>query len=257
MKRCGCSLQSPREASARANLSGGGAQAIDLRNLGEDRVLTLINGRRISRFADALQNEAVDLSLIPLAMVERVEILRDGASSIYGADAVSGVVNIILRNDFDGFQLTAGSGISGESDADEYSIQGVLGTNGELGNLTISAEYKFRDNVPQRERDWAFPTIAGLSATGVTNGSGAHPGGIFFFDDGSTWCTQPRVFGGNELTNVTGTAACPNFAPSSRDALIGRYDYALVQDIINKEKQFNTAALGTREFGGGQRDSSS
>ncbi len=74
-----------------SNLSGGGAQAIDLRNLGEDRVLTLINGRRMPKYADALQNEAADLSLIPVAMIDRVEILRDGASAIYGADAVSGV----------------------------------------------------------------------------------------------------------------------------------------------------------------------
>jgi iron complex outermembrane receptor protein len=235
--------------SKSSNLSGGGAQAIDLRNLGTDRVLTLINGRRVSRYADALQNESVDLSLIPLAMIERVEILRDGASAIYGADAVSGVINIILRDDFDGFQLTAGSGVTGESDGEEYSIQGVLGTNSDFGNLTLSAEYKFRDNVPQRDRDWAIPSISGISATGVINGSGSHPGGLVLFSGGGRWCTQPRAFGGNESTNVFGTAACPSTAPSSPDRLIGRYDYALVQDIINKEKQVNTSALGTRSFG--------
>jgi iron complex outermembrane recepter protein len=238
--------------SKSSNLSGGGAQAIDLRNLGTDRVLTLINGRRISRYADALQNESVDLSLIPIAMIERVEILRDGASAIYGADAVSGVVNIIMKDDFEGFQLTAGSGISGYSDAEEWNVQGVLGMNGEEGNLTLSAEYKFRDNVPQREREWGLPSIAGLSATGVTNGSGAHPGGTIVFPTapmGTGWCTQPRVLGGDERTNVFGSPACPSQAPSSATALIGRYDYALVQDIINQEKQINTAALGTRHFG--------
>jgi iron complex outermembrane receptor protein len=235
--------------SKSSNLSGGGSQAIDLRNLGTDRVLTLINGRRVSKFADGLQNESVDLSLIPMAMIERVEILRDGASAVYGADAVSGVVNVILRDTFEGFQLTAGSGISGYSDAEEYSIQGVLGTNSELGNLVLSAEYKFRDNVPQRERDWAFPSIAAISATGVTNGSGAHPGGLVLFSGGGAFCTQPRTFGGDELTNVFGTAACPNNAPSSADELIGRYDYALVQDIINQEKQVNMAAVGSRDFG--------
>jgi iron complex outermembrane recepter protein len=235
--------------SKSSNLSGGGSQAIDLRNLGTDRVLTLINGRRVSKFADGLQNESVDLSLIPLAMIDRVEILRDGGSAIYGADAVSGVVNIILRDNFDGFQITAGSGISGYSDAEEYSVQAVLGTSGDNGNLVLSAEYKFRDNVPQREREWALPSIAAITATGVVNGSGAHPGGTFAFSGGGAWCTQPRVFGGDELTNVAGTANCPGSAPSSPTELIGRYDYALVQDIINQEKQVNMGAVGSRDFG--------
>jgi iron complex outermembrane recepter protein len=243
--------------SKSSNLSGGGAQAIDLRNLGTDRVLTLINGRRMPRFADALQNEAADLSLIPMAMVERVEILRDGASAIYGADAVSGVVNIILKENYEGFQLTAGSGITDFGDADEYQLQGVFGVgNEEGGNLVLSAEYKFRDNVPQRERDWAIPSIAAISATGVVNGSGAHPGGSITFVNpatgratGNVWCTQPRAFGGDELTNVAGTPRCPANAPSNANDLIGRYDYALVQDIINQEKQFNIAALGKHPFG--------
>jgi len=235
--------------SKSSNLSGGGAQSIDLRNLGQDRVLTLINGRRLSRFADALQNEASDLSLIPLAMVERVEILRDGASAVYGADAVSGVVNIILKEDFEGFQLSGSTGVSTFGDADEYSLQGVYGVNSASGgNLVLSADYKYRDNVPQRERDWAVPTIAGMTATGVVNGSGAHPGGTISFSNDEVWCTQPKAFGGDEVTNVFGTPQCPATAPSSPDALIGRYDYALVQDIINGEKQFNISAIGTHPF---------
>jgi len=231
-----------------SNLSGGGAQAIDLRNLGSDRVLTLINGRRFSRFADSLQNESYDLSLIPIAMIERVEILRDGASAIYGADAVSGVVNVILKDDFEGVSLTGGSGITGEGDADEYFVQGVMGSNFDEGNMTLSAEYRFRDNVPQRDRDWGLPTISFLSPTALSTGSGAHPGGTFFFDGGNAWCTQPKAFGGDEVTNVFGTAQCPGTAPVDPDQLIGRYDYGLVQDIINQEKQVNLAALARRDF---------
>ena len=70
-------------------LSGGGSTSIDLRNLGPDRVLILINGRRVASFADALANQAADLTFIPTAMVERVEILRDGASAVYGSDAIT------------------------------------------------------------------------------------------------------------------------------------------------------------------------
>lgn len=233
-----------------SNLSGGGAQSIDLRNLGSDRVLTLINGRRFSKFADALQNESYDLSLIPVAMVERVEILRDGASAIYGADAVSGVVNVILRNDFDGVEINAGYSDTDQGDLPEYFVQGVVGTNYEGGNLTLSAEYRHRDDLPQRERSWAIPTIAAITPTAVINGSGAHPGGLVAFDDGTRWCTQPKALGGDEVTNVYGTAACPSTAPSDPNKLIGRYDYATVQDIINAEEQVNIAALATRDVGG-------
>lgn len=232
-----------------SNLSGGGAQSVDLRGLGTDRVLTMINGRRVANFADALQNEAADLGFIPLAMVERVEILRDGASAVYGADAVTGVVNIILKNDFEGFDVSAQYGISDYGDYETYQIQTVMGGNFDRGNAVFGLEYSYSDMVLQKERPWAIPTIAGLTATGVTNGSGAHPGGTFNFAAGGgnparTWCTQPIALGGDEITNVAGTALCPSSAPSSPFALIGRYDYALVQSILNGSENINAAFYG-------------
>ncbi|MFN3354111.1 MAG: TonB-dependent receptor plug domain-containing protein, partial [Brevundimonas sp.] len=236
-----------------SNLSGAGAQTVDLRGLGTDRTLNLINGRRVANFADALQNEAADLGFIPLAMVERVEILRDGASAVYGADAVTGVVNIILKNDFEGVDVAGQYGISDQGDYETYSLQAVVGGNFERGNAVFGLEYAFTDMVLQRDRDWAIPTIAGLTATGVTNGSGAHPGGtITFAANGAlparTWCTRPIALGGDELTNVAGTALCPSSAPSSPDALIGRYDYALVQSILNGSENLNAAFYGTYEL---------
>ncbi|MCH7537753.1 MAG: TonB-dependent receptor plug domain-containing protein, partial [Proteobacteria bacterium] len=93
-------------------LSGGGATSVDLRNLGPDRVLILINGRRVASFADALQNQAADLSFVPTAMIDRVEILRDGASAVYGSDAITGVVNVILKKDFEGVEVSLNTGAS-------------------------------------------------------------------------------------------------------------------------------------------------
>ncbi len=93
-------------------LSGGGASSVDLRNLGQSRVLILVNGKRVASFADALANQAVDLSFVPTAMIDRVDILRDGASAIYGSDAISGVVNVILKERFEGVEAGASSGIS-------------------------------------------------------------------------------------------------------------------------------------------------
>lgn len=233
-----------------SNLSGAGAQSVDLRGLGSDRTLNLINGRRVANFADALQNEAADLGFIPMAMVERVEILRDGASAVYGADAVTGVVNIILKDDFEGLDVSGQYGISGYGDYETYQLQTVLGGNFERGNAVFGLEYSFTELVPQRERDWAIPTIAGLTSAGVTNGSGAHPGGtINFLATGAlparTWCTQPIALGGDELTNVAGTPLCPSSAPSHPSELIGRYDYALVQSILNGSENINAAFYGT------------
>ena len=232
-----------------SNLSGGGAQSVDLRGLGSDRTLNLINGRRVANFADALQNEAADLGFIPMAMVDRVEILRDGASAVYGADAVTGVVNIILRDDYEGFEVSGQYGISDYGDYNTYQIQAVLGGNFDRGNAVFGLEYSSAELVPQSERPWAIPTIAGLTTGGVTNGSGAHPGGTIQFSGGGVWCTQPIALGGDERTNVWGTTRCPSLAPSSPDALLGRYDYALVQSILNGSENINAAFYGTYDLG--------
>ncbi|MFC6981550.1 TonB-dependent receptor [Microbulbifer taiwanensis] len=81
-----------------------GAAAVSLRGMGSDATLVLVNGRRvaISAFAEGITTNFVDINTIPLAAVERVEILKDGASAIYGSDAVAGVVNLVLRDDFEG-----------------------------------------------------------------------------------------------------------------------------------------------------------
>src|SRR6185436_2576655 len=83
-----------------------GAASISLRGLGADATLVLVNGRRVamSSFAENVTTNFVDINSIPVAAIERVEVLKDGASAVYGSDAVAGVVNIILRKDFEGFE---------------------------------------------------------------------------------------------------------------------------------------------------------
>ena len=99
--------------------AGGGA-GISLRGLGAGSTLVLLNGRRMATYglADDGQKVFTDLSTIPLDAVERIEVLKDGASAIYGSDAIAGVVNIILRSDFNGAILRASYGLSGDSDGD-------------------------------------------------------------------------------------------------------------------------------------------
>ncbi|AZU03390.1 TonB-dependent receptor [Glycocaulis alkaliphilus] len=243
--------------SASSNLSGGGASTISLRGLGAARTLTLLNGRRVANFADGLQNRANDLGFIPSAMVERVEILRDGASAVYGADAVSGVVNIILRNDFEGFRVSGQYGQSGQSDYDQYQIEMVMGGNFNRGNIVVSAGYSYTDMVPQRNRDWAANAVSGLfnfpsgNQPFLVTGSGAHPGGQVSFADGSSWCTNPMALGGDGRTNVAGTLACPGTALANAAAYPtapnagNRYDYAFVQSILNGSERLNATLYGT------------
>src|SRR5687768_87587 len=89
-----------------------GAASISLRGLGADATLVLVNGRRvaISSFAESVTTNFVDINTIPVAAIERVEVLKDGASAVYGSDAVAGVINIVLRDDFDGFEVSASYG---------------------------------------------------------------------------------------------------------------------------------------------------
>ncbi len=89
-----------------------GAASISLRGLGADATLVLVNGRRvaISSFAESVTTNFVDINTIPVAAIERVEVLKDGASALYGSDAVAGVVNIVLRKDYEGVEIAAGYG---------------------------------------------------------------------------------------------------------------------------------------------------
>ena len=109
--------------------AGGGA-GISLRGLGAGSTLVLLNGRRMATYglADDGQKVFTDLSTIPLDAVERVEVLKDGASAIYGSDAIAGVVNIILRSDFQGAILRGSYGLSGDSDGDARKATLTAGT---------------------------------------------------------------------------------------------------------------------------------
>ncbi len=239
-------------------LSGGGSTSVDLRNLGPDRVLILINGRRVASFADALQNQAADLSFVPTAMIDRVEILRDGASAVYGSDAITGVVNVILKKDFEGVEMSLNTGASTESDGEGYGVSLTMGASNDRGSFVAGAEWRRQDVVKQRDRDWAFPAISGLGSTGATNGSFYSTGGLFWTNNpliDQIYCTQPLAFGGNEIDDISGFEGefCPSFlgnqAVSHPDEVqLLRYDYALAQDLIVENEVITASVYGNYEL---------
>ena len=146
-----------------------GSNRLSLRGLGQNRTLVLVDGRR---HVGGLQgSSAVDIGSIPQALVERVEVLTGGASAIYGADAVSGVVNFILRDDFEGLEVKAQQGLSEYGDAGQTALSIVYGQNFNNGrsNITFSAEVRQDQGLKVYERtdglaagsagDWTNPAL--------------------------------------------------------------------------------------------------
>ena len=125
--------------------------SLNLRGLGADASLTLLNGRRLSYDG---AGQAVDISAIPLAAVERVEVVPDGASAIYGSDAVAGVANVILKRDYDGVSTTARIGTATEGGGDEVAYGIVGGQVWRSGGIIAAYDNSRQDAIYARERDY-------------------------------------------------------------------------------------------------------
>lgn len=148
------------QASVTGNTQNSGLSSIQLRNLGDNRTLVLIDGRR------AVSNSAignrVSLNTIPSDFIDRVEIITGGASSIYGSDAVAGVVNIITEKNQRGFRLNARTGITDDGDGQEFTINGSWGTKfaDKKGYFLISGTYDRDWGVRATDREWATRPVS-------------------------------------------------------------------------------------------------
>ena len=132
-----------------------GETILQLRSLGVERTLVLVNGRR--HVAGVGGSQAVDIGSIPQNLIERVEVLTGGASAIYGADAVTGVVNFIMKDDYEGLSFDVTGGISGEGDGANYSVSGLYGVNfnNDRTNFTVGVNYSTREAIQHGDRDWS------------------------------------------------------------------------------------------------------
>ncbi|ELX08377.1 TonB-dependent receptor [Janthinobacterium sp. HH01] len=131
--------------------NGYGTTQVNLRGLGANRTLVLINGRRVVSGGTGA-NSSVDLNMIPVAMIQRMEVLKDGASAIYGADAVAGVVNLITRKDFNGLELQTRYGQTSRSDSREKAANVAWGISGERGYLMTALDYSQSGTVNMASR---------------------------------------------------------------------------------------------------------
>lgn len=203
-----------------------GGAGISLRGLGADATLVLLNGRRvaISPYASGITTSFVDLNTIPLAAIERIEVLKDGASALYGSDAIAGVVNIILRSDFQGVELSASYGdTTASEDAHETRLSAVWGGSpGGDGksHATLVLDYYQRGALMYSDRGIS-KTLDHTSQGGTDQRSAGGAPGTFQLEDGS----------------LVVDPACP---PELNIGGFCRYDYITWQ-----------AALGEAERAGG------
>ena len=180
--------------NTQVNNGGNGTTQISLRSLGSNRTLVLVDGKRYVYGGNGADT-SVDLSSIASAAIERVEVLKDGASAIYGSDAIAGVVNIITRRKLNGTEATAYYGLSQHNDANVVDLNVTGGATGEKGGFLLGAGFYDQYSFFASNRDWANHAItydftAGTETPGGS--SNAPPGVVFGLDTSAAGgCTTP------------------------------------------------------------------
>ncbi|MCW5580922.1 MAG: TonB-dependent receptor [Luteimonas sp.] len=252
---------------------GAGAATVDLRHLGAKRVLVLVDGIRwVNESSASGVGASVDLNTIPLSIIDRIEVLEDGASSIYGSDAIAGVVNIITRKDVDGasVQLQYGD-FAGMEGGETWGADLGWGGSSERARWFVGASYFRQKEISSVEYGPASVPVPG---TGLANGSSATPVGRFVFQDpntGQVYSITPDT-GVTDPVYLSGQPDCPtdraddfhcfttadrfNFAPynllltpSERKSVFGQVQFdftptfgAYARVLYNERESANQAA---------------
>jgi iron complex outermembrane receptor protein len=229
--------------------AGGGATAVSLRGLGSNNTLVLINGRRLANtgLADDGQYSFVDLNQIPFDLVDRIEILKDGASAIYGSDAVAGVINVILRQQFTGVTVTGTGGMNYKGDGG--MLKGAV--TGGIGDLTrdrynayVSVDAMKQDSVPLTSLR-SYMGTSDLRFMGLPDTrNGAPPSG---FGTGSlVGSLRPVNPATGGLIGAGPYTTLPGCNPANQDSTLGpatnpfcRFEQKEYLDLIPESERFN------------------
>jgi len=227
-----------------SNNPGDGTATVDLRGLGSSRTLVLVNGTRAN---PTTQSGTVDINNIPAALIERVEVLTGGASAIYGSDAVAGVVNFILKDDFSGVSFSQSVEQTENGDAGLYSTNLTIGANFDdgRGNVAVNMSYTDREDLFQGDRD--FATFAQFDSSDAN-------GNPILIDGGSSGVPGTSIFAGG-LSNISpdnlGVTFDPDgsvrpFVTSGSDNDF--YNYAPVNYIQLPQERYQATALAHYEL---------
>ncbi len=218
------------EATATVNNGNPGAATINLRGLGDVRTLVLVDGKRMVGYD---YDGVVDVNTIPVALIKRVDVLTGGASAVYGSDAVAGVVNFVLDDEFTGLQIDASEQITTRKDANVADISLTGGLASDRGNLVVSVGYTKRKKV--------FQSARGFSAFALSSDDLVSPGGS------ST--AVPTVFD-NTFTSTDDSyyqiGAGDNLVPFYEP-----YNYAPPNYLVVPQERFTATLLGKYEISDG------
>jgi len=233
-----------------------GTSNVNLRGLGLTSTLVLVNGKRQS-IAAAVANDGsvfVDTATIPMAALERVEILKEGATATYGSDAVAGVVNFILRDDFEGVEVSLGHQTTATSSQDTSDVSILAGTNfGDNTNLLVAASFLQQDPLSSAER--AYTTINAVSSLGRSflNLGGLAPGLPPVIDGGTG--AYAGTYGPGETIpdancEANGGVLSGGFVPSLGGQKCG-FLYGPRFNLVNEEERTNLYAALTHDMDNG------
>lgn len=231
------------------NNGGNGETRVSLRNLGSNRTLVLVNGRRW--VGGTGLGGAVDLNTIPTAAVERIEVLKDGASTIYGSDAIAGVVNIILRTDFEGAEANAYYGEYSKGDGERQSYDFLVGSHSDRFSAMFGAQYVKEEPVYAGERRISAEPLAG---TGNFFGSSTTPFGRFQV------CRDPNVQNPRDCATAdrvrpNGSAGQFTYDPGQSGANWRNFvapgdifNFAPLNYLLTPQERYSTFASGSFEI---------
>jgi outer membrane receptor protein involved in Fe transport len=203
------------QANSTRFLGTSGLNLLDLRGLGSQRTLVLVNGRR--HVGGDVLNFGVtpDTNTIPTDLIERVDVVTGGNSAVYGSDAIAGVVNFVLKSNYEGLQVRGQAGISGYEDAGSYFASVLAGKNlaDGRGNIAVNAEFARQEQYFGSARPWLNSqngfVVVDTDPAGLTNGSDGVPDRLFFRDIRNSGLSNTGVirFGGNAALNGGSDAA--------------------------------------------------
>mgnify|MGYP001549738530 CR=1 FL=1 len=218
------------------NGGGDGASTVSLRGLGSVRTLILVDGKRV------LNN---DINAIPASMVERIEVLKDGASATYGSDAIGGVVNFILRKDFQGAQISANYGESDRSDGAQQGFSATFGTSSDKGNIVAGIDYNHFDAISAANRAFSKYATYLYSGSVFNAGSSRNPNGRAYTPAGYVG-VNGFPSGANSYTlgtPVPGITTAADYRPY--DGRTDAYNYASENLIQTPQERTNVFALAS------------
>ena len=243
------------------NNGTGGYTTANLRGLGANRNLVLLNGKRM---APANYNGTVDLSTIPTALIERVDVITGGASAVYGSDAIAGAINVVMKNNFEGFDLQINNTTSGDNDGDRDNISLTLGSalEGGRGHVALNLSWSEREPLLLGQRDIGTVGIRTSNGAGLTE---------FLAGQGATkpieGCTGPDVAatGGSTTAmptraNIAGAGNVGQFLNDrtlyTGDARTGRgarggcsvFNYSPYNFFRTPQERYNAFFTGNFEF---------